>query len=111
MSQEILSTSQFDGYCFTAVKVRFAGSTNTRGSRWVASLYRGNDDITRTTLPYDHARAGGAANARPAAEACFVKARQTIDEPTNLDDWYVVPAELNADSYVFTFVPRYMVKS
>jgi hypothetical protein len=99
-----ITTESFAGLAFTVVRVRYAGPTNTRGSRWIATITRGSER-TRVTMPYRSERPHGAVNALPAAQACFAKVRRAINEPTDPSEWVAIPAELNADEYAFTFVP------
>jgi hypothetical protein len=99
-----INTETFAGLAFTTAKVRYAGPTNARSSRWIATITRGQD-TTRVIEPYDSASAGGARNALPTAQACFEKVRKAIDEPTYPHEWIAIPGELDADTYAFTFVP------
>ena len=49
-----------------AIKVRFAGPTNNRGSRWIATA---DHPIGRVTVGYNHDLDTGLENAKTAAQA------------------------------------------
>lgn len=90
-----------DGFTFPVVRVRYAGPTDCRGSRYIATL-RG----VRHTHDYDHALEGRA-NAHAAALACWAKYRAGLTpEATAVEEPRVfVPGDLDANSYSFTVVP------
>ena len=89
------------GFAFPVVKVRFAGPTNYKGSRYIATL-RG----VRHTEHYDHALSGSQ-NAYNAAEAVYAKYRQTHAEAFEHDtqERILIPGDLDDSSYAFTIVP------
>lgn len=91
----------FDGLAFPIVRVRYAGPTNYRGSRWIATMRRDNERSYRVVTPYDASLSTGTRNAIVAARACWDKARADL----GWDGEYIaIPAELDADTYAFTFV-------
>jgi hypothetical protein len=100
-----MTIPNFDGLAFPVAKVRYAGPTNSRGSRWVASVYRDRDRTFRATVGYDHALPSGARNALPAALKAFEKARADIDADLR-EDYVAIPGDFDADTYIFTFVPK-----
>lgn len=89
------------GLAFPVVKVRYAGPTDYRGSRYIATL-RG----VRHTEQYDHAL-DGSVNAYNAAVAVWAKYRAQLPGPLGTDEQprVFIPGDLDADSYSFTVVP------
>lgn len=112
MQPAIPTDESFKGLAFPVVKVRYAGPTDYRGSRWIASLGRmGYDDPTyRTTGSYHHALPSGSVNALPVARECLKKALAAHGD-NDAADYVAVPGSLDADTYVFTFVPKYFFES
>ncbi len=91
------------GLAFPVIRVRYAGPTNHRGSRYIATL-RG----VRVTRSYDCAE-NGSRNAYEAALACWKKYRDSLPhewaDAEPLDERVFIPGDLDADSYAFTVVP------
>jgi len=87
------------GVCFPVVKVRFAGPTDYRGSRYIASV-RG----VRITRSYDHALSGPE-NAYRAAADCWSEYVSRLSDDYCDPDRVFVPGDLDADTYAFTVVP------
>ncbi len=89
------------GLSFPVIKVRYAGPTDYRGSRYIATL-RG----VRHTESYDHAL-DGSRNAANAARACWAKYREQHAEAFAGDEQprVFIPGDLDADSYAYTVVP------
>lgn len=89
------------GLAFPVVKVRYAGPTNTRGSRYIATL-RGE----RVSVSFDYALSASE-NAYRAAVACWDKYRNAHAEAYEGDEQerVFIPGDLDADSYAFTIVP------
>ena len=81
------------------VKVRFAGPTNTLGSRYIATC-RG----IRATCYYDYALSSSE-NAYRAACKCW-GAYQTSNMVNIADDPRIfIPGDLSDDAYAYTVVP------
>lgn len=97
----------FDGLAFPIVRVRYAGPTNTRGSRWIATLRRDEERTYRVTRGYDYAAPMGSGGALAAALECWDKARADLNAWS--DEHVAIPADLDAGSYAFTFVPKAML--
>lgn len=95
----------FEGLAFPVVKVRYAGPTNTKGSRWIATLRRSRTEVIRVTASYDYSLPTGQENALVAAKECYAKALASYDSGNDVRDYVAVPGDLNPDTYVFTFVP------
>lgn len=95
----------FEGLAFPVVKVRYAGPTDTKGSRWIATLRRSRDEVTRVTAGYHSELPAGADNAYVAARECFAKHLASWDSDNDASDYVAVPGDLDPDTYVFTFVP------
>lgn len=99
----------FEGLAFPVVKVRYAGPTDTKGSRWIATMRRDNERLFRATASYNHDLPSGADNALAAARVCYALA--LVDSNAlgpvkrHVDDYVSVPGDLDSDTYVFTFVP------
>lgn len=91
----------FVGLAFPVIRVRYAGATDHRQSRYIATL-RG----VRHTENYDHAL-DGSRNAYNAAAACWVKYRAAHAEAYKGDSQrrVFIPGDLDADSYSYTVVP------
>lgn len=89
------------GLAFPVIRVRYAGPTDHRGSRYIATL-RG----VRATESYDYAKSGSE-NAYSAARSCWAKYKAQHAEAYAGDDKprVFVPGDLDADSYAFTVVP------
>lgn len=107
-----ITQETFDGLAFPIVRVRYAGPTETRGARWIATLRRDNERTYRATVSYDSGKPEGARNAIDAAWECWREARKDLVEPGKnyCLDYVAIPADLSADSYAFTFVPTYLFK-
>ncbi len=89
------------GLAFPVVRVRYAGPTNSRGSRYVATV-RG----TRLSRSYDDALSASE-NAHATAHDCWVKYRAAHADAFAGDDQprVFIPGDLDASSYAFTVVP------
>ncbi len=89
------------GLAFPVVRVRYAGPTDYRGARYIATL-RG----VRVIEGYDYAH-DGSRNAYAAAVACWNKYRDQHAEAYAGDEQerVFIPGDLDADSYAFTVVP------
>ena len=99
VKRQLQQQAKFVGLAFPVVKVRFAGPTDTRGSRYIATC-RG----VRATHSYDHALSGSE-NAYRAACKCW-GAYQTSSMVNIADDPRIfIPGDLSADAYAFTVVP------
>jgi hypothetical protein len=96
------ATDRFAGLAFPVITVRYAGPTDRRGSRYIATL-RG----VRHTEHYDYAL-GGPETARLAARNCWNKYRAQHAEAYAGDEQprAFIPGDLNSDSYAFTVVPE-----
>lgn len=96
----MLTQDQLDGLAFPVVKVRYAGPTDYKGSRYIATL-RG----VSVHHSYDHALSASV-NARHAAERCWWKYRQSLDVPVTDDEAprLFIPGDLSRGSYCFTVV-------
>jgi hypothetical protein len=94
-------TDSLVGLAFPVIRVRYAGPTNYRGSRYIATL-RG----VRHTEHYNYAE-DGSRNAFNAAVACWQKYRQAHEEAFRGDEQprVFIPGDLDADAYAFTVVP------
>ena len=104
----MVSNETFKGLAFPVARVRYAGPTNYRGSRWIASIRRDNERTYRSQVSYRSELPSGSQNAIRAALTCL--ATMLADNPgleTSANDYVAAPGELSADEYVFTFVPRY----
>lgn len=111
-----MTAPDFTPYCFPVVRVRFAGPTDYKGSRWIASMRRDNERTYRATTSYDYAKSSGASNAISAARACYAKAlkdmyRSAGEPAPSIDDYVAIPGDLSADAYAFTFVPTYFFQT
>ena len=97
-----MSTIDLTGLAFPVIRVRYAGPTDHRGSRYIATV-RG----VRFTASYDYAL-DGPANARYAAGRCWDKYRSEHSEAYDGDTQprVFIPGDLDADSYAFTVVPE-----
>ena len=97
----MLKQADLDGLAFPVVRVRYAGPTDHRGSRYVASC-RG----TTVTHSYDSALSASV-NARHAAERCLERYHERLAESVDIDfrPSLLIPGDLSRDSYCFTVVP------
>jgi hypothetical protein len=84
---------------FPVVRVRYAGPTDYRGARYIATL-RG----VRVIDGYDYAL-DGPRNAYNAARACWEKYRSQPAFAGDDQQRVFIPGDLDADSYAFTVVP------
>src|SRR5262245_23483276 len=100
----MITNETFEQLVFPVAKVRYAGPTNTRGGRYVASIYRDSERTYRATVGFDHADSPST-NARAAALACLTKSLADNNPDASVADYVAVPGNLSADSYTFTFVP------
>lgn len=91
----------FVGLAFPVVRVRYAGPTDARGSRYIATL-RG----VRATHHYDHG-ASGSDSAHAAAVRCFDRYRKLHADAYAGDEQprVFIPGDLDRDSYAFMVVP------
>lgn len=91
----------FVGLAFPVIRVRFAGPTDHRGSRYIATL-RG----VRHVEHYDHAL-DSSRNAYNAAAACWERYRFAHSEACQGDTTprVLVPGDLDQEHYSFTVVP------
>lgn len=90
---------RFAGLAFPVVRVRFAGPTNTRGSRYIASV-RG----VRATHSYDHALSASE-NALRAARKCWSAYQTSQMVNINDDPRVFIPGDLSSSEYAFTVIP------
>ncbi len=90
------------GLAFPVIRVRYAGPTNSRSSRYIATL-RG----IRSTQSYDYSLSGPQ-NAFEVAARCWNKYREAHAEAYERDEQepVFIPGDLDANSYAFTVVPR-----
>lgn len=102
MTSNTIHTATLEGFAFPVAKVRYTGNG------YSATLYRDRDRTYRARVSYDHKIGPGARNAVRAAVAVFDKCLAD-NEPglTAEGDYVTVPGDLNADFYVFTFVPKH----
>lgn len=87
------------GLVFPVIKVRFAGPTNTLGSRYIATC-RG----IRATHSYDHALSASE-NAYRAARKCWGAYQTSNMVNITHDPRLFIPGDLSDDAYAFTAVP------
>lgn len=89
------------GLAFPVIRVRYAGPTYYKDSRYIATL-RG----VRHTESYDYAL-GGSGSAYNAAVACWDKYRAQHADAYAGDDQpcVFIPGDVDASSYSFTVVP------
>ena len=97
----MINQEMFAGFAFPVVRVRFAGPTNHRGSRYIATLC-GRD--VRVTHSYNHARSASE-NALLAAQKCWGSYQTQNMVNVNDDPRLFIPGDLSSDSYSFTVVP------
>ena len=95
-----LHQDTFVGLAFPVVRVRYAGPTDTLGSRYIATL-RGR----RKVRSYDYALSASE-NAYKAAVSCWAE-YVTLErlEPYDETAQVLIPGDLSDDSYAFTVVP------
>src|SRR5438309_2140569 len=95
-----ITQETFDPFAFPVVKVRYAGPTNTKGSRWIATLRRDSKRTYRATVNYDHAEPSGAQNAIRAAWECWRKARNDLIPAGKnyCTDYVAIPGDLDANA-------------
>lgn len=104
VEQQLEAQARFVGLAFPVVRVRFAGPTNTKGSRYLATC-RG----IRATHNFDDALSASE-NAYRAACKCW-GAYQTSKMVNIADDPRVfVPGDLDDSSYAFVVVPAAYLK-
>lgn len=91
---------RFEGLAFPVVRVRYAGPTDSRGSRYVATV-RG----VRHTESYDDGLSASR-NAHNAAAACWAKycASLALSVPDDDTPRVFIPGDLDRTSYSFTVV-------
>lgn len=102
----MITSETFDSFVFMVARVRFAGPTNTRGSRYIASIRRDNEHTYRVTHSYDGALSPSK-NASAAAQKCLRKALADNPYHDGTISYVAIPGDLSANSYAFTFVPHY----
>lgn len=95
------TNATFDGLAFPVAKVRYTGNG------YSATIYRDRDRTYRARVSYDHSIGPGARNAIRAALKAFEKALADNDGLSTDGDYVAIPGDLNADFYVFTFVPKH----
>ena len=102
MSDNSQGPDRFVGLAFPVIRVRYAGPTDFRGSRYIATL-RG----VRLTQSYDYALSGPA-NAYCAAVQCWDKYRAQHAEAYKGDEQarVFIPGDLDANSYAYLVVPE-----
>lgn len=100
-STETRQADSLVGLAFPVIQVRYAGPTDRRGSRYIATL-RG----VRHTEHYDYAL-DASRNAYNAAVACWDKYRAALPLQAGIDDAprVFVPGDLNDSTYAYTVVP------
>lgn len=106
-AQTTITQETFDGLAFPVIRVKYAGPTDTKGARWIASMRRDNERSYRVTVGYDSGEREGAANAIHAARACWEKACDDLGVPKG--EHVAIPADLSASEYAFTMVPEYIL--
>lgn len=111
-----MTSTDFSGLCFPVARVRYAGPTDTRGGRWIATIRRDNEHSWRMTLPYDHSLPSGSAQAVLAAREVHRRMRAALLSEdgvwdTNEPEPIAIPGDLSADEYVFTFVPANLLEA
>ena len=98
-SMQRFGEETFVGLAFPVIKVRFAGPTNSRGSRYIATMR----DV-RVTHSYDHALSASE-NAFRAARKCWSSYQTSLMQNVAEDPRVFIPGDLSNDSYAFTVVP------
>ena len=93
-------------YLFPAVRVKFHGPTDHRGSRYIATEYVSGDYTARVTHPYDFGLSPQK-NALEAARKCHAKVRAKIG--LSSDEFTLIPGDLSTSEYVFVAVNNYML--
>lgn len=106
-TQTTINHETFRGLAFPVARVRYAGPTDTRGSRYIASMHRDSERTYRATRSYEPGESGGASQAIHAATLCLAKALAENNPGVEASDYIAIPGDFSADSYVFTFVPAY----
>ena len=101
-----ITDATFRSLAFQVAKARFAGPTNYRGSRYIATIRRDSERTYLAQVSYDDALSPGE-NALAAARACFAKSLADHIIETSEQDYVAIPGDLDADAYCFMFVPRY----
>jgi hypothetical protein len=104
----------FEGITFPLVKVKFAGPTDHRGARWIATLTSGRlggPKSYRVIRPYDYSIGCGATNALPVAQEvlrkCFADwSARTESECPNVQNFILIPCEIDRDTYGFTVIHK-----
>ena len=101
----MLDKDRFDMWVFPVIRVRYAGPTDHRGSRYLARLR----DV-RHTEHYDYAL-DGPDNARNAAAACWERYRFRHSDQWAGDEEprVLVPGDYDESTYVFTVVPARLI--
>jgi hypothetical protein len=99
-----ISQNTFDGLAFPVARVRYAGPTEVRGSRFNATMKRGEDSY-RIARSYRYDEPQGAGQAVHAARLCLANYLEENDRDETVADYVAVPGEYDVDTYVFVFVP------
>lgn len=98
-------TRRLSGRAFPVIRVRYAGPTNHRGSRYIATL----GDF-RVTWHYAY-ELSGPENAIRAAYACWLRYRNDRIGSLGFDDSprVFIPGDYDATTYAYTVVPEAML--
>jgi hypothetical protein len=103
----IVTQQALSGLAFPVARVRFAGPTDYHGARYYATLRRDSERTYRASVPYSYALSASE-NALRAARIVHEKALADTDGGAPAD-YVAIPGDLDASSYVFTFVPVYLL--
>lgn len=100
-AEEARTQTPFIGLAFPVIRVRYAGPTNYRGSRYIATL-RG----IRATVSYS-CELSASENATAAALKVWDKYRAQHAEAFQGDEQtrVFIPGDLSSDAYAFTVIP------
>jgi hypothetical protein len=93
----------FRPFAFPVAKVTYSGNA----ARYYASMYRDTDRTYRAQHAYEYGESSDGSQAIHAATLCLAKSLADSSSDMKVSDYVAVPGDLNADSYVFTFVPAY----
>lgn len=94
---------RFIGYSFPVVRVRYCGPTNTKGSRFVATVLQ-RLDAPRVTHNWDHS-ISAPKNAHVAARKAWNATVHYGDESERV----LIPGDYSSSDYVFLVVPAAML--
>ncbi len=105
MSTRTINQETFDALAFPVIRVKRAGATDYRGTRWIATCRRDNERKYRVVCAAEDG-SRGPFSATAAALKCWKAV--CADNGSWNHQHIAVPGDLDADSYAFTMVPRYI---